>query len=363
MLTFDQKLSRIIKILVIITLSLLSLYVFSQFTGFITSVRDAIRSVLVPFLIAFFINFLIYPLVIYAEEKGIRPRWIIVAFLYVVIFSIIGVILWIVTPLVIEQVKDLVLNKIPSIYESFRQRIEELHLEDHPALLNIYNQIQDGIQKYLTSAVVSAGTQVSRITSFIFTIVLSPIILFYMLKDHSEIGEGLYKVVPKKYQIHYIEITKRINETLGLYIRGQIILMCGIAVVATVGYTLIGLDYAILFGIIVGLTNIIPYIGATIAAIVPVTYSLLTGSTPWYYILLMNFGFQFIEGNILQPVIMSKQLDIHPLIILAAILGFGSLLGVMGVIFAVPLTGIIKVIFQYYYELQAKTELEEGIEA
>lgn len=362
MLTFDQKLSRIIKILLIITLSLLSLYVFSQFTGFITSVRDAFRAVLIPFLIAFFINFLIYPLVIYAEEKGIRPRLIIVAILYIIIFSIIGVILWIVTPLVIDQVKDLVLNKIPSIYESFRQRIEELHLEDHPALLNIYNQIQEGIQKYLTNAIVSAGTQVSRITSFIFTIVLCPIILFYMLKDHSEIGEGIYNVVPKKFQIHYIEITKRINETLGLYIRGQIILMFGIAVIAILGYTVIGLDYAILFGIIVGLTNIIPYIGATIAAIVPVTYSLLTGNTPWYYILLMNFVFQFIEGNILQPVIMSKQLDIHPLIILAAILGFGSLLGVMGVIFAVPLTGIIKVIFQYYNELRAKNELEVGSE-
>jgi len=76
----------------------------------------------------------------------------------------------------------------------------------------------------------------------------------------------------------------------------------------------------------------------------------------------MNFVFQFIEGNILQPVIMSKQLDIHPLIILAAILGFGSLLGVMGVIFAVPLTGIIKVIFQYYNELRAKNELEVGSE-
>ncbi len=354
----DQKINRIIKILVIITLALLSLYIFSQFHGFITSIREAIKAVVTPFLIAFFINFLIYPLVLYAEEKGIRPRWLIVFIIYVIIFGMIAVIIWLISPLVVEQLKDLFLEKIPEIYENLNESIKDLHLEDSPTLLNIYNQIQTGIQAYLTKAVVSAGTQVPSIISFFFTLVLSPIILFYMLKDHNQIGEGFLRAVPKKYKEHFIELTKRINETLGLYIRGQIIIMFGIAVISTLGYTLIGLENAILFGIIVGLTNIIPYIGATIAAVIPVTYSILTGDVPWYYILLLNLGFQFVEGNILQPVIMSKQLDIHPLLILAAILGFGSLFGVLGIIFAVPITGIIKVSIQYYHELKEKKEVE-----
>jgi putative permease len=234
-----------------------------------------------------------------------------------------------------------------------------LNLNDNPTLNNIYEQIQVGIQKYLTEAVVSASTSISNIISFIFTLVLSPIILFYMLKDHNEISEGIYNIIPIKYKIHFAELVKRANETLGLYIRGQIILMVGIAVISTLGYTLIGLDNAILFGIIVGLTNIIPYIGATLAAVVPVTYSLLTGDVPWYYIILLNIGFQFIEGNILQPIIMSKQLDIHPLIILVAILGFGSLFGVLGIIFAVPLAGLIKVCILYINEIREKNELVE----
>ncbi len=354
----DQKLNKIIKILVIITLFLICLYIFSQFTGFITSVMAALKAVLTPFLIAFFVNFLIYPLVIYAEDKGIRPRWLIVTLLYVFIFGLIAIIMWQITPLVIEQMKDLFLEKVPEIYQDLSGRFEDLHLEDNPTLLNIYEQIQEGIQNYLTNAAVNAGTSVSSLFSFILALILSPIILFYMLKDHNQIGEGFYRVVPDKYKEHYVELSKRINETLGLYIRGQIIIMIGIAVISTVGYTLIDLDNAILFGIIVGLTNIIPYIGATIAAIVPVTYSLLTGDVPWYYILLLNIGFQFVEGNILQPVIMSKQLDIHPLIILAAILGFGSLFGVLGVIFAVPITGLIKVCILYYREVKEKIEVE-----
>src|SRR5690554_5538502 len=307
----DEKLNKIIKILIIITLVLVCFYIIAQFSGLINNIMGAIRAVIIPFLIAFFVNFLIYPLVIYAEDKGIRPRWLIVSLLYVFIFGIIGVIIWQITPIVIEQLKDLVLNEIPQIYKNINESIKGLNLQDSPTLHNIYEQIQAGLQTYLTSAIVNAGTSVSNIISFIFTIVLSPIILFYMLKDHTQISEGIYSIIPVKYKIHFAELVKRTNDTLGLYIRGQIILMITIAVVATLGYSIIGLDNAILFGIIVGLTNIIPYIGATIAAIVPITYSLLTGDVPWYYILLLNVCFQFVEGNILQPVIMSKQLDIH----------------------------------------------------
>lgn len=358
----DQKLNRIIKILIIVTLVLASLYIFSQFNGLISAVWGALKAVIVPFLIAFFINFLIFPIVIYMEEKGIRPRWIIVSIIYMVIFAILGLIFYFITPIISEQLQDLILNKIPVIYKDVLERIELLDLENNKTLQTIYDQTQIGLQNYFTKSVTGVLTSVKNIFSTILTIILTPIILFYFLKDRNQIGEGFYKIVPVKYKEHFVELTKRVNDTLGLYIRGQIIIMFGIAVLATLGYTLIGLDYAIVFGLIVGITNIIPYMGATIAAVVPVTYSLLAkDAAPWYYILLLNFLFQFVEGNILQPVIMSKQLDIHPLLILAAILGFGSLFGVIGIIFAVPLAGLLKVSILYYREVKEREEIEKGI--
>lgn len=359
----DQKLNRIIKILVIIVLVLASVYIFSQFNWLISAVLGALNAVLTPFLIAFFISFLIYPLVIYAEEKGIRPRWLIVTIIFLIIFGILGLVLFYLTDFIILQLEDLILNKIPAIYDDLNGRIGDLDLENNKTLKTIYDQTQLGWQNYFTSTATGFFNSIKSIFSGILTMILTPIILFYLLKDHNQIGEGFYKIVPVKYKDHFVELSKRVNETLGLYIRGQIIIMIGIAVIASLGYQLIGLDYAVIFGIIVGLTNIIPYIGATLAAVVPVTYSLLVkDATPWYYILLLNFGVQFVEGNILQPVIMSKQLDIHPLLILAAILGFGSLFGVVGVIFAVPLTGLIKVSILYYYEIKEKQRVEEGYE-
>lgn len=355
----EDKLTKIIKVMLIITLVLTSLYIFSQFSGFISSIRAALSAVLTPFLIAFFINFLIFPIVVYAEDKGLRPRWLIVTFIYLVIFSILGLLFYVLTPLVAQQLQSLVFVRIPGIYENVIKELETLNIQDNELLQNILTSTQTGIKDYILNTVIAITTQVPNIISSIFTVVLTPIILFYVLKDHNQIGEGFYKIVPVKYKEHFVELVKRINATLGLYIRGQIIIMFGIGVIASLGYTLIGLDYALVFGVIVGLTNIIPYIGATLSAIVPVTYALLTGTVPWYTVLLLNLSFQFVEGNILQPVIMSKQLDMHPLVILAAILGFGSLFGVLGVIFAVPLAGLIKVCIIYYNEVKEKKE-EEG---
>ncbi|MDF2699903.1 MAG: hypothetical protein K0Q49_1459 [Haloplasmataceae bacterium] len=357
----DQKLNRIIKILLVILLALASIYIFSQFTGFINAIRNAVSAVLTPFVLAFFINFLIFPVVRFAEDKGVRPRWLIVGIIYLIIFGLLAIFIYWVGPKVVTELKDLFTDKIPKIVDNITKRISGLDFENSPTIMNIIDKTQSGIESYLIIAVTAITTSIPGIIDWIFTIVLTPIILFYFLKDHSEIGEGIYKAVPAKLQHHFIELVKKVNDTLGLYIRGQVIIMFGIGTIATLGYTLIKLDYAILFGVIVGLTNIIPYIGATIAAIFPVGYSLLAGGVEWYYVMSLNIAFQFVEGNILQPVIMSKQLDLHPLIIIASILGFGSLLGVVGIIFAVPLAGFIKVLILYIKEVREK-KVKEGYE-
>jgi len=262
--------------MVIITLVLISLFILSQFNGLINAITGALSAVLTPFLIAFFVNFLIFPLVVYAEDKGIRPRWLIVTIIYVIIFSILGFLVYILTPIVAEQLRELVFERSIVIYNNVTKQVEALNVQDNQILQNIFSTTQTGIQKYIEETVTAITTSIPKIFSAVLTVILTPIILFYILKDHNQIGEGFYKIVPLQFKEHFVELVKRINETIGLYIRGQIIIMFGIGVFASLVYTLIGLDYALVFGVIVGLTNIIPYIGATVSAIVPVTYAILT---------------------------------------------------------------------------------------
>ncbi|ERJ12696.1 Membrane protein putative [Haloplasma contractile SSD-17B] len=364
----DEKLNKIIKLLVIALLSMVCIYILSQFTGIISTVRNALAAVLIPFLIAFFINFIIYPFVKWMENLGLRPRWLVVTIIFIVIFGGLGLVFYSLSDFVFRQLESLIIDTIPSITSGLMQDIKIQYPDIYEKILEIYekslegtDQVQ-GINDTILKTAVGVATSIPKLLSALLTAVLVPIILFYFLKDHNEISDGFYNIMPDRYKEHFVEITKRINDTIGLYIRGQLIIMIAIGTTATLGYKLIGLEYAIIFGIIVGLTNIIPYIGAMVSSIVPIVYAILAkGDNPeWYYILLLNFGFQFIEGNILQPVIMSKQLDMHPLVILAAILGFGSLFGVIGVILAVPITGITKVIILYYKEVRAMSKLESA---
>lgn len=350
----DEKLNRWLKIVAILTLTLIALFVFSQFRGVVSAIREGLKSVIIPFLVAFLFNFILYPVVEFFEDKGLRPRWLIVSVIFLVIFGLlVGTVVW-VSPYVFKQLNQLINDRIPAIFQNLMESLKRLNISPE-VIEQITKSIQDGVQKQALDLLTSLKS-FSLIFDALVTVILIPIILFFMMKDYDQVGEGIIQAVPNRFRGHFTELSKRINEVIGLYLRGQFLIMFGIGTVATIGYSLIGLDYAVLFGIIVGITNIIPYIGATIAAIIPVSYALLSSSGPeWYTVLALNIGFQFVEGNILQPVIMSKQLDMHPLIIIAAILGFGSLLGVVGVIFATPIAGIIKVSVNYYREVKGNT--------
>ncbi|MFW5794380.1 MAG: AI-2E family transporter [Bacillota bacterium] len=156
-------------------------------------------------------------------------------------------------------------------------------------------------------------------------------------------------------------MSTRLNETVGAYLRGQLMLMVALGSVATIVYKLIGLKYYFVFGLLAGITNIIPYFGLIIAALPPIVYSILASGGPGpLLVLLVNFVLQFIEGNIFQPLIMSHQLSIHPILIIISILFFGSLFGTIGVIFASPIAASIRVFYHFFRDLR-KEKLQTNV--
>jgi putative permease len=127
--------------------------------------------------------------------------------------------------------------------------------------------------------------------------------------------------------------------------------MVVLGTVATIVYRLIGLKYYLVFGVLVGITNIIPYFGMIIAAIPPIIYTFIatTGPGP-VLVLVVNVVLQFVEGNIFQPLIIGHHLSMHPIVIIMSILFFGSLFGALGVIFASPISASIRVIYNFFKE-------------
>lgn len=350
----QQKLNKAIKIFLIVLLGLGIVYLDSLTYGLINKLLSFLGAIATPFFIALFLNFILFPVVKRLEKLGIKIRWIAIAIVYIILFGLIVLAMILFVPLIVDQLVKLTTVEFPKFFKELNEWAKETGIYENEQVQQILVSIQENFSTNVSAIIIGVLSSISVIFSFILTIVLSPIICFYMLKDHDTISTSIVESAPRKLQVHLSILMGRLNNTIGLYVRGQLIIMVTIGVISSIGYSILGVNYALLFGLLVGLTNIIPYIGALISAIVPIVFSFFQNGVEWYEILSLNIVFQFVEGNLLQPLIMSKQLDVHPLIILASILGFGAVFGTIGVILAVPLTGTVKVVYQYIMEVRDK---------
>ncbi len=363
----DQTLNRIIKYLAIVLLVLAILFMAIQFKDLWNWITAAVKSAIVPVSLAYLIALIIFPLVKYLEKKGIGPRGLSLAIVFILSAALIFASFYFITPLVIAEINNFFSNDFPRIitYLTVDMRDSFIFGSDIYDRIMTYieetNIIGEWLNNLLPSFLASIG---SVAIPLVTTIALLPILLIYYLLDYEVINERLRSIIPAKHEKNAAELGSRLNQTVGAYLRGQLLLMLAIGSVATIVYKLIGLKYFFIFGLIVGVTNIIPYFGTIIAAVPPIVYAFISapvGPGP-LLVLLVNVVIQFIEGNIFQPIIMGHQLEIHPIIIIISILFFGSLFGTLGVVFASPIAASIRVIWNFFKELKARklTQTDEG---
>jgi len=357
----DERLNRIIKFLVIALLGLALLFMVIQFSDLWTWMLDAIKSVVVPVSGAYLIALIIFPLVKYLERKGIGPRGLSLAIVFLLSVGIVFSLFYFVTPFVISEITNFFNNDFLKVIEYITVDLRQEFILGTDIYDQIYNYISETnlIANSLENVIPSIISYLSNVALPLITVVLIlPILLIYYLLDYEMIGEKLRSIIPQKHEKNVAELGSKLNQTVGAYLRGQLILMIAIGSVATIVYKLIGLKYYFVFGLLVGITNIIPYFGMILAAVPPIIYSFIAGSGPGPLLVLsVNVVLQFIEGNIFQPIIMAHHLEMHPLIIIISILFFGSLFGTLGVVFASPIAASIRVFYNFYKE-QKNQKLE-----
>lgn len=349
-------------------LGLAILFMLIQFKDFWLWIWDAIQAVLVPVATGYLIALILFPLIRYLEKKGIGPRFVSLAIVFFLAVALVVSFFVFVGPLIIQEITNFFNNDFNSIITYLTEGMRDdfifgpeifdqlsAYLEDSNLIGNFLNGLLPAVVSYLTNILMPIITVVA----------ILPVMLVYYLKDYEVISDQLRSVMPVKYEKTISDLSGRLNQTIGAFLKGQLLLMVAIGSVATVVYRLIGLQYFFVFGFIVGVTNIIPYFGSIIAVIPPVIYSAIvqsTGTAPDgfpgpLYIIMVNIALQFVEGNIFQPRIMGQQLEMHPLVIIIAIFFFGSLFGPLGVIFASPLAAFIRVFVQFAQEKKKEKEL------
>jgi predicted PurR-regulated permease PerM len=329
---------------VILLLAFSSIYVFMKLQPIWYPITALLKTVFTPFFIAAFITYLLHPVVEKIHQNGI-PRPLAILLIYIIFFGGIGYGIYKGVPVIIQQLKDL-LENYPQFVRNYRNWVDTIHSQTSNWPDGLHERVEQGfiqIERWLEQVIENIAIGLTQIFDSILLFALIPFLVFYLLKDFNEVKKAVWYLTPTKWRKPGIRFLKDIDQSLGNYIRGQLFVCFVIGIAASIGLWISGMRYPLLLGSIIGITNIIPYFGPFIGAVPAVIIAATISFKMVLIVAGMIFILQFLEGNILSPLIVGKSLHMHPIVIMFALLFGGEAGGVLGLILAVPILAVLKV--------------------
>lgn len=317
-----------------------------------------VQTLFAPIVISGVLFYLFRPLVNMLVARRI-PKSLSILIVYLLFALLVTMIVIFVAPILQRQFTELI-NSLPALIQTVIEKGQELASSEwftrFTDSFNVdFNSLSEKVSDYLVIGlnVISANFKsvIGFVANVFLLIVTVPFILFYLLRDGDKIRNGILKLLPKTRKDGIKDILTKMDETVSLYIRGQIIVAFIIGVLCLIGYLIVGLDYAFLLALIAMATNVIPYVGAFLAAVPAVLVALVDSPFMVVKVLIVAVIAQQIEGNLISPQIMGKQLEIHPLTILLLLMVVGSLVGPIGMLLAVPVYAVAKIVVVHVYGL------------
>mgnify|MGYP000130263636 CR=1 FL=1 len=332
----DKKLNKLIKIILV----LLIIWILFSIYGKLIILIRIIVGFLLPFIVGFTIAFLLNPFVDKLESKGCNRKTtscVIVIGIMVLIFGLI----YFITPSIIEEGNNL-FNSLPTYIQNIKDLINKYFYKIFKTEMKMefLGQYFPEIIKYFSKILQSTF---SYIISFIIGFILS----IYFLIDYHKIMIRLkdFLVVKKKENVLFL--LRELNKTMYAYFKGVILVMIVLSITSTICFFIIGIELPILWGIVIGITNIIPYIGPYIGGFIVGLFTLSSRPEKLLYVVLTVVILQLIESNFVTPTMESKTVKTHPIIVILFMMLFSEMLGIMGMLLAVPVLSIIQSIIKW----------------
>ena len=314
-----------------------------------------VLGIISPLFIGLVIAWLFNPLVNKLKNRGLN-RTLSAVLVYVVILGIITLALFALVPTLYTQIQDFA-KVVPTIFDKFQnyidgvfQKLDTIQNFDAWAIRDgLFEQIEGvgtGIASSLPNMLISI---ISSFASGMGSIIVGLIIGFFLLVSF-ESTDSFIDFLPKKIQTATRELLQKIDDALRSFVTGSILDCTFIFIISSIGLYFAGLKAPLLFGLFCGITNIIPYAGPYIGGIPAVLVGFSQGITTGILTLIVLCVIQFLEGNFLQPVILSKTTKLHPVTIILGLLIFGNLWGILGMIISTPLLAALKAIILFFDE-------------
>lgn len=328
----------------LILLIFLCLFVGMKLKPIWIPIIDGIERIGIPILIAYFISFILHPLVERLHRRGLS-RTMAILIIYCIFFGSIGISAYFYYPVAMQQLEEIgnqspkfihlyddlnksIENQAEKMPDVFHRKIDMLIIDIQTKLSALANSVVD-----IMKAIVTRGVM----------LIIIPFLVFYFLKDYKLFQSYFWRMIPNKWHEEVKVILEEVNHTLGGYIKGQLLVCFVLFLISTLIFWIIDLKYPILLGIFIGITDIIPYVGPIIGAIPAIFFAATISMNKAIVTIGIILLLQFVESNMLGPFIVGRTIQIHPVFIMLALLTGGTIGGFFGVLIAVPVLIISKV--------------------
>lgn len=313
-----------------------------------------IKSILSPFIFSAIIAYLFSPVILKLEKFGLtRPTSS--AIILILFFTILATIFTNLLPSLFLELSHF-LKKLPTYIDNLLIKISSflnIGLKDQLIDSGNVSEILSFSDNIFSNIANSTNVAIDVVASFAIT----PIITFYFLKDWEKMISSIQKYLPTKYKKRIGEVVTDVDQVISRYLRGQLTVCLILSLIYSISLNYLGLNYGFLIGIITGILSFIPYVG------------MLIGVSSAYIVALFQWGFipiyfgliaiifiigQIVESNYFTPKLVGDQVGIHPVWIIFGLFVFGILFGFIGLLMAIPLTAISKILLQYYAKFYRK---------
>lgn len=319
---------------------------------FLWVIRDVLLVVFVSLVLAAAID----PAITSLERRGI-PRTFGITIIYIALLAVISLMFVLLVPLVTSQLTQLT-DAFPQLYSKAFSLFERVKDQ---AILSSLQQGLDSLNAAASQITKGLFTGLISVFGGIFSVIGVFVLTFYLTMEEKGMKRIAVDLAPAKYHPYLTQLFHRIEERLGNWLRGQLILGLIIAIMTYIGLTLLGVKYALVLALLAGLTELVPLIGPFIGAIPAVIVALAQEPILALWVVLLYIGIQQLENHLIVPRVMSRTTGLNPIVIIVALLVAAKVAGTVGFILAIPTVIIINAFLEDFLEEKkaADARLEE----
>ena len=326
-----------------------------------------LQPILMPFLVGALLAYLGDPLADRLEARRV-PRTLAVTIVFgVLILAILGLVLLLV-PMIGAQIEALrealpaMIRWAQSTALPWVERQLDVELREQLAL----DQVAATITANWRETTNLAGAIVARVSrsslaffGWLASVALIPVVTFYLLRDWDLLVRRIRDLLPRRNEPAISRLASECDEVLGAFLRGQLLVMLALGLIYTVGLGLLGLDLALLIGMVAGLASIVPYLGTIIGVVAALLATMFQFGDLWHLLgvaAVFVVG-QMLEGMLLTPILVGDRIGLHPVAVIFAVLAGGQLFGFVGILLALPAAAVIMVLLRHAHELYQGSDL------